>query len=382
VAFGGQAQVFSALRDGSDIRAVGQEGLVDSLSWGSALPGGDATMSMSVAMARRYRTPAFEPGRLVEVHRGGPVWRGTMAEPEPAENGGWLVTAQGEGTYGNNFRARFYNTDRPDLDQIIGNAIDPTRAGAMQWTSPGNLNGTPGLDRDQKFESGSQSVTEALNTMTAAKGALTWVIDRYRSRLRIYPLPRITAPTRLLLTADMPGRTLNGYYNAMWVRHQMTEDQSGNPAQFGLTGVFFNGPAARYGALEGYADFANAGVMTGAEPGDRATAILNAYQATAYTQEFTVTPGQVLTLGGGTVDLGTERAGEVYAVIGTAGPTDMLLNGGEVSALHQVCFLSGAYHWDDFAQAARITPYQLVRTDFANLVQAMAPPPAVKVNAG
>jgi hypothetical protein len=281
-------------------------------------------------------------------------------------------------------------------DLMVQDAINR----GLRWDKWASLDGVPGMDLTQLFEVGSRSVTEALNSFTSGSSngqapvALTWALRNYRSRfagdgsgyfsqLQIFPLPSVRQPTRLLISADPVGRSLTGYYNAMVLRYQTApqDPASSDPQVFDVwlepLANVVTPSIARHGRLEGYADYSNAGYMTGAQARDRAAGILGAYQAVAYTQEWTATPGQVLTLGGTPVDLGTERAGEVYRVLGAD-----LGAGGEVSAADQVMFLGGGYMWDDVAQAARITPYNFVSQDFSSLVAAMAPPPVMPANLG
>lgn len=393
-AYGGQSQVVTTEQDGSDLRLLSQEGQVQALSWGSALPGGDTTMSITVSQDSRHRSPGTNAGRLARVFRGDVAWRGTLAEPQPHEGGGWDITAQGEGTYGNNYRALagegVAGGTPASANAMIDEAI-ARKPGPLRWARTMNLDAVSGLDRTQLWEKGSRSITEALNAFTAG-GTLTWTVGGQGSRpalLRIFPLPATRpyaggqrpamTPTRLLICADPAGRSLAGYYNAMVLRYQTSrDDPAGNtPAAYNVTEVSFPGQIEAHGRLDGYADFSNAGYMGFTEAGDRATGILSAYQAISYTQAFGATPGQVLTLDGSPVDLGTERAGEVYRVLYAD-----LGAGGEVSMADQVVFLGGDYLWDDFAQAARITPYGFVAQDFSSLVTAMAPPPVMPSNLG
>jgi hypothetical protein len=387
--YGGQSQVLTTEQDGSDPRLLGQEGQTQELSWGSALPGGDSVMTTTVSMFSRHRTPAMNAGRLVRVYRGGIVWRGTMAEPAPSDSGGWEVTAQGEGTYGNNFRAIAGGGVAGGTPASADQMINDARGKGLRWSHHNDLDGVQGMDLTQLFEKGSRTVTEALSAFTSGNSTgadapitLTWAVTGYDSRIRVFRLPSVTRPTRLLISADPVGRTLAGYYNAMALRHQSSRDGDGGQAatfdvwQQPVPGVI-TPSIARHGRLEGYADYSNAGYMSGVEARNRAQGVLNAYEAIAYTQEFTATPGQVLTIGGSPVDLGTERAGEVYQVLYAD-----IGAGGEVSQADQVIFVGGSYLWDDVAQAARITPYNFVRQDFGSLVEAMAPPPVMPTNLG
>jgi hypothetical protein len=389
-AYGGQSGVISTDRDGRDVRLLQQEGQVEALSWGSALPGGDQVLNMTLAMDRRYRTQAMRVGRFVKVFRGDTVWRGTMAEPQADEmSGGWAVSCQGEGTYGNNFRAvsggGAAGSNGGGTPASANTMVSDAIGRGLPWTLVQNLDAVAGMDLTQLFERGSRSVTEALNSFTSGSSdgavpvALTWAVRGYRSELRVFPLPPISKPTRLLISADAVGRSITGYYDTMYLRYQSSQDGDGGAAAtYDLASAQLEDPVIRrHGRLEGYGDYSNAGYMTGGNAGSRARGVLSAYQAVSYTQEWTATPGQVLTLGGSPVDLGTEKAGEVYQVLGAD-----LGAGAEVSAADQVVFLCGAYVWDDVAQAARLTPYNFVAQDFGSLVSAMAPPPVMPTNLG
>jgi hypothetical protein len=382
-AFGGESQIVTTEQNGSDLRLLSQEGEVQALSWGSVLPGGDSTLAVTVSQASRHRSPATNAGRLARVYRGDVVWRGTLAEPAPSDSGGWDVTGQGEGTYGNNLRALAGGGVAGGTPASANAMIDEARTRGLPWVR-GNLD-VPGIDQTQLFEIGSRTITEALNAFTD-QGTLTWTVGGQGSRpplIRVYPLPvtrpvsssgprPAMTPTRLLISPDPVGRTLAGYYNAMVVRYQSSQDDpdGGSEATYGTAQAWYQPQIDVHGRLEGYADFSNAGYMSLGEAQGRAAGILAAYQAISYTQEWTVTPGQVLTPGGSPVDLGLERAGEIYRVLYAD-----IGGGGEVSMADQIVFMSGGYVWDDVAQAGRLTPYQFVPQDFSSLVTAMSPPP-------
>jgi hypothetical protein len=379
-AFGGQSGVISTDQKGRDLRLLAQEGQTQALTWGSALPGGDSTLTMTVSMDSRHRSPAMNAGRLITVYRGDIVWRGTMAEPQPSASGGWDVTAQGIGTYGNNFRALDGGGSAGGTPASCNAMIDGAIARGLPWVRRENLDA--GIDQTQLYEKGSRSVTEALNAFTDG-GTLTWEVGGFDRRIRVRPLPMLPPvstggprpamrPTRLLICADSVGRALAGYYDAMVIRYQSSGDDQGGAATYDVAEAWFPPQIDEHGRLEGYADFSNAGTMGLGEAQGRAFGILTAYQAISYTQAFTATPGMVLTLGGSPVDLGCEKAGEVYRVLYAD-----LGAGGESSLADQVVFLGGAYTWDDVQQSAQITPYQFVANDFSSLVTVMAPPPVM-----
>ena len=234
---------------------------------------------------------------------------------------------------------------------------------------PGNLDTTtPGLDRSQQFDPCSKSITDAINGMCAA-GGLTWEITRRGHVLRLFkmPVPPLR-PTRLLIAPDPPGRTLAGYYNRLYLRYQVTADGNGGTATYANAHVENPASARRFGELEGYGDWSQAGVADDRKALGWARGVLAAYQSASYTTAFAVTPGQVLTLGGTPVDLGTERAGEVYQVLYAGGGF-----AGEPAQTQQVTFLGGEYQWDDIAQAASISPYQTAAASLSGLLTSMQP---------
>jgi hypothetical protein len=367
----GLSQVLSTEQDGSDARLLSQIAPVNALSWTSALPGGDATMTCGLTMPLSYRPTALRLGRRVKVFRGAEtVWRGTLAAPTASATG-WTLTANGIGTDGNSYRAEWdENAGAPpngqgvySLDLVIDRAIGR----GLPWVRQGTLQA--GVPPVQRQDSCSQSVTEAMNAwlLTATQ---TWEITRKQYRIRVFPLP--SKPTRLIVIPDPPSRTVAGYYNAMYLRY--TFAGGGTPA---WRTVLAEQPGSirRYGRLESSGDWSSSGLFSDVggvadpRPATWARGLLDAYQATSYTNAFAVIPGQVLTLGGTPVDLGMEKAGEVYKVVGaTVGW------GGEEPGPQPV-FLGGGYAWDDMAETASITPFQTAAASLSGLLQSMQPAP-------
>ena len=177
-------------------------------------PDGDA------GPARSRSPPPSGPAWLLKVFRGAEsVWDGTLAAPARA-SGAWTLAANGIGTYGNSYVADWDGVNF-GLQQIINRARgDPRR---LLWETPGDLNTGYGLDLSQQFDSCSKSITDAINGFCAAAGK-TWEITRRQHLLRIFPMPDLTRPTRLLIAPDPPGRTLAGYYDTLYLRHQVTAD--------------------------------------------------------------------------------------------------------------------------------------------------------------
>lgn len=87
----------------------------------------------------------------------------------------------------------------------------------------------------------------------------------------------------------------------------------------------------------------------------------------SWTAAGTAGPGQLLTMGGQPVDLGSETSLHVYQLV----LTDFAY-GGEVTLTPPIQFLGGGYQYDDDAQAATITPFQYLAGDINSLLEAVS----------
>jgi hypothetical protein len=102
-------QVRTLTPEGGDIRWFGALGHVNGETHSFAYPGGCDAFSCTLALqlGATARTDALNPGRILEVWKGcNRIWEGILNEPVP-NTSGWSVTANGNGTYGNNLMA-FY----------------------------------------------------------------------------------------------------------------------------------------------------------------------------------------------------------------------------------------------------------------------------------
>jgi hypothetical protein len=341
--------------DYTDPRWLSAYGNVTAMKRAWKLPGGASTLSATLQVAATKRVPAIDPGRYVRCTRGGSVvWEGQIDEPayDTGGGGGWSITAHGNGTYGDQFRAWWtsWNANNP-VDQAIGRGL--------KWVNPG-IGGA--VDLSVTPDPGAQSITEHLNTITD-KGALTWMIDRWW-RLRVFPLPATV--TRILLAPNPVARSAV-YVNAMVIRYQASGDSNGN-ATYATTSAWNSANAKKHGWNEQYLDISNAGVMSSGTAQGIGNNILAKYQAASYGGPFTATPGMVLTTGGTPVDLGCEKAGEVYRLI----CMDQGY-GGEVGPIPPVTFIGGGIEYDEMALTLTITPFQSVYGSFSSLMTALAP---------
>jgi len=353
------AQVLSTAINGTDRHWLGEIGHVAGLKYSSAYPGGCDSMSCLLQVPPTFRTTALNPGRWVYVYRGaGIVWQGVLGEPEPSADG-WTIQAAGNGTYGNQFVDVWTTWNSPD------NHVNAAIARGMNWRNYG-ITGTANLWLGDQTDSGSQTITDFLNSITV-QGALSWSISPVDGTLSIAPLP--TAVTRLLVATTPVARTVAGDINSLFLYYQITGDTTTTAvaATYGLVNVTNAADIALHGTTEDYYDLSSNGDMTAAAVEANGSAVLQRYNRASFAGPFTVAYGQLLNPGGVPVDLGCETAGQVYRLI----LTDFGY-GGEVSAA-PITFTSGAVEYDDSTQTMQITPFQNVRNDFSSLLSAMFP---------
>jgi hypothetical protein len=355
------SQLLTFKPDLSDRRLLGHEGHVTSLTYSFTLPGGPDQLTATLECAVTQRTPAIDPGRTVQVIRGGHVvWTGKMNEPSPAA-AGWSLSAEGSGNYATDVLAVYTSTwPTSEPDQPINNAI--TRG--LNWVNPG-VGSPAGIWLGQAVDSGAQTVADLLN-LACTRGGLTWHVNPQpngQNILSVYALP--TAVNRYLVCTTPAARTLSGNYNTIYIRYLVSSDTatSGVAAVYGLTSVTNAADIAAHEPMETYIDLSNAGVLSAGGAQAIGNAALGVYQRATFAGPFTAAPGQLLTTGGQPVDLGTDQAGTVVQLILTD-----LGYGGEVTEQTPVSFLAGGYSYDDQAQIATITPFQSLNDSLTGLL--------------
>lgn len=345
-----------------DARWLGALGHTKNLQYGSNCPGGDDQAQWTLEVEPNYRNVAFDPGRIVKIVRGASVvWDGKLDEPQPGTDG-WTMTAVGNGSQAQDFVA-YYTDTWPigEPDESINNAI--TRG--LRWVNPGV--GTPsGAWFGQAVDPGDQTIADLLN-LVCSRGGLLWYVDSHPgiagNVLSVFPLP--TAVDYLLVATTPVGRTLGGSFNTIFLRYEVTADNSttGASATYGLVSVQNPTSIATYGALEAYVDLSSSGVMTAAQAEAVGNYILAIYQRVSFNGPFQLQPGQLLTSGGQPVDLGCVRAGKVCRLI----LTDFGY-GGEVTPQFPITFIIGTYVWNDQQQQATVTPYQTLNQNLQSLL--------------
>jgi hypothetical protein len=350
------SQVVTFAPDGSDARWLGEVGNVSGLQYGYVVPGGCDQMQCQLQTGPVSRVRALEQGRVMGIYRGASrVWDGKLDMPTPS-SAGWQVNAHGSGQFGGDYMAYWATSWEPD--DVINQAI--TNRG-LRWVNPG-LNSTSGLYLLQPQDSASVTITSMLNTMTQP-GNLIWYVGR-GNRISITTVP--TTPTNLLLTSAPAARTLQGYYDELWLRYEISADgaTSGNAAVYGTTSYTNTQQAARHGQLEIYADLSAAGVMSAGAAQTVGQNSLTRYQASSFAGPFTVPPGQLLTLGGSPIDLGVGMPSPIVCQLVIASNS----YGGEVVPTPPLYFLAGGYTFYDDTQSAQLTPFQYAAQDLATLL--------------
>lgn len=363
------SQVVTWTQQYTSPRWLGQIGHVTGLKYSFACPGGADQMSCLLAVDATLRTNAMDPGRIVQIIRGGSLcWDGKLLEPIPS-SAGWQISAIGSGNAGTDFDAHYTSTwPGSQPDQPINNAISR----GLRWVNPG-LNSGPYSGQywlSAPVDSSAQTITDLLNLL-CTNGGLTWYVttgpipgQASPNTLSLFPLP--VTPTRRLVSNTPVPRTLGGDVNTVWLRYEVSADNTttGAAAVYADVAATNAASVALHGPMEIYADLSSAGVMSSGSAQAIGNAVLQRYQRASFAGPFTVQPGQLLTLGGTPVDLGAEQAGGVCQLI----LTDFAY-GGELSPA-PISFLVGGYEYDDDTQAATITPFQSLSTNFSSLLSA------------
>lgn len=374
------------------------------LTYSYTIPGGPDTLGFNLMLDPRSRTQALNPGRIIQAFRGAScIWEGIVQEPQPSSTG-WAVTANGAGSYGQNYGALYtvWNADEP-----INEAINR----GLSWNNDG-IGKPAGIYLQTPQDTGSFTIQDFLNQLCTG-GALYWTLDPpdgasiparpWTIRLRAFPndldgnplIATVSAPEqysvnewqRIDLKAKLPRlppdlyivnatpvpRTVANDYNTLLMKYQVTADTQAagitKAAAATFDTIVVDNPAsvALHGRSESYLDISSAGTMTAAQVIAVGQQVLQRYVRANYSQPFTVQPGQLLNNGGVPVDLGCNWTGRVATVQVQDGSF-----GGEVS-FAPITFLIGSYVYDDTSQTATLTPYQSQFTDLQSTLSALFP---------
>jgi hypothetical protein len=423
----------------SDPRWFGALGHVNGEMHSYSYPGGCDQFSCTLAMqlGATARTGALNPGRILEVWKGcNRIWEGILNEPVP-NTSGWSITANGNGTYGNNLMAYYpirvdnctatkcshvvadTNAQATDVGAIVSGTYIPTPSNVNDisqttitsvsagtsftmsvaatasgktsvtidtWSLDNVLN--QAISRGLRWtkpafgnqgwiqeiqDSGSTTITDFLNNATIQAGLL-WYVDVHQNNLLSLGAPPATV-NRLLVCEVPNARTVGAMLNRLWYKY--VSAQSGTNQTFSYGSVSNAASIAQFGAMEQYVDMTDANLM------DTASGATAANQAAAAEANAQAILNQYVTaMYSGTY---TVRYGQLLTTGGS--PVDpaseqagnvyrLLLTDGSYGGdvtAGPVTFVGGTVEWDDDSLTAQITPYQSYKTDLQTLLTAKMP---------
>lgn len=395
-------------RDARWLNAIGH---VDQVNYTYTIPGGPSSFQCLFVVPPDFRTTAMDPGRILQVFRGGQcIWEGITGEPNPSSTG-WEITANGTGSYGNNFTCFYdvWNISRP-----IQLAVDRGLRWLLPPVVPSPAKGNP----EQAYlgpaqPTGSIAITDFLN-LVCTSGRLYWTLippvtaslpaGPWRLEFLEFPtdqsgnplvktasdhwqylsrewhqvdqpagsdLTSARRPPDLYLVSTSPvARNMNSTYNTLIINYTSKADTLSTTSSAATTStavVDVPESVARYGRLEYYLDLTNGGAISHTTAVSMGRNILNKYVRVNFTNAFSVQPGQLLNSGGTPVDLACNWAGRVCTIVAHGIPF-----GGE-SQFGSLTFFIGTYQYDDNSQTATVTPYQNAGTDIATVVAMLYP---------
>lgn len=351
----GQPQVFTTRPDGTGLRYLEEIAPVSGLSYGDTMPGGSDNATMLFEFPPDQRHEVINVGRRLYVNKGGGrQWSGSLAEPAPGD-GGWTLTADGAGNWGNRFQAVYSSYTASDvLTQAVGRGL-PWIVGSVSGGFLGDVK-----------DSASQTVTEFMNAITKPQSQ-TWRVHQVNSGLQVDLINIPTTVTRLMVCTAPVARTIAGYYNRIFGRYESAADSGSTPATFGLRNIANSTSISLHDVLETFWDLSGSGVLSSGTVDGLLTSALAKYTAASYAGPFTVQPGQYLTTGGVPVDLGCEHAGEVVQLIMMDGPVGAELGGPPVK------FPVGKVQYTADSDSLEITPFQAWSGTLTDIMTALTP---------
>lgn len=385
----------------------GQLGNIQGINYSYATPGGPSTLTFLLARPAQFRHPAMDPGRILQVYRGGScIWEGIQQEPSP-DAAGWTISAQGAGTYGSNYTT-LYDPPNWNADQVLNQAIGR----GLHWNIPEAIGKPSGIYLGQAQDSGSMVITDFLNLLCTG-GGLYWSVEPpsgskipagpWNIRLRQFPsdlngnplaqtattatswdvqewqrtdlkakLKRLPPDLYIVNTNPIP-RTIANDYNTLVIKYQTKADQTATSTVKASGAIFktvvVDNPAsvAQHGRNEYYLDVSASGVMSTSSVVALGQNVLKHYVRANWASDFTVQPGDLINNGGVPVDLGCNWCGKVASV-----QVDNAAFGGEVG-MAPITFLIAGYTFDDDTQTATLSPYQNQRTDISSIIAQLYP---------
>ena len=359
------------------------------------------------------------------------VWEGIAIEPVPSATGWalsangcgtygtnfgawWNIGLTWNGTTATGVQAP--NAVAGAAGWAVDAPVDYAIARGMRWVNNG-IGKPSGIYLGPVQDPGSLTVTDFLNLLCTG-GSLTWELVQPGScgsfppgpwTLRLYPLPTDISGNPLQAGPKQQAQTYDAYQDGKWHRTDSLAVYNRRPPDLFLVNTspiartiasdvntlilyyqsqpftaaastktattttyattFVDIPASvdMHGRLEYTLDITNAGAMTQAQAQAIGLNVLRKYTRANFQGPFTVMPGQLINIGGQSVDLALNWCGHACTIQGIDAAA-----GGEVT-FAPITFYIGNYEYDDDTQTATVTPYQSVHTDMSSLVASLYP---------
>lgn len=342
--------IYTEAVGGGDRIWLDQLGIVAGVAYDTTFPGGDAQASWQITLDPAFQHRALRYGRQVGICLGASVvWHGYLDNPQRGT--AWAMTAFGNAVLGKQYAAIAATSGNAlNLNEVVDAAI----ARGLPWTRAGSL---PTMANGYA-PSGSLMIADALDQVADAQSTESyWPLDTLGVLAASWAAP--TTPSYILYASGPGGgRNLAGFATDAYVIYQSAT---------GVITTDLRSAASRpYGRFEAVTDQTGLGLI----PSSQADTLGDGYLArnaprAKFTSDFTVAPGQLVTMGGQPVDLATVRAGFLANVVFTDPDS-----AGEVAlgAVPQVLF--GAARYDVDADTLTLTPVYAAQDNLQALLGA------------
>lgn len=299
--------VYSDQPGGGDRFWLDSLGTIYGLSYDRSYPGGAETATWQMILDPRMQHRAWAPGRQIGIVCGvKTIWTGLL--DNPTRGTVWTMNAIGSASSDSQRMLAIAPTsgNALNLDEVIDAAIARTPDG-LPWIRSSTL---PSLGATAAaIPSGTEYIDDILETVMAGQNTPTyWTLS---DGLVVSAAAAPTVPTYILLATGVGGgRTLDGFVTDVVVTYQSATGQ--------LSTVTVSASSRPFGRFEVPLDITSLGLI----PSTQATAAGQSYLAingarAKFTDLFTVTAGQLITIGGQAVDLATFEPGVLVNVLVT-----------------------------------------------------------------
>lgn len=301
-------------------------GKISGLRYSSSYPGGAATASWQIALDMRAQHRAWTPGREIGIWCGGSrIWHGELDNPN--RDTVWQMNAIGRPSDTKRFLAIAPTSDNAaNLNEVVDAAI----VRGLGFVRPSSL---PSISASAQIPSGSVYIDDALQQVTTGLTVPQfWSVDNHDV------ITTSVAPTSasliLFATGVGGGRVTQGFATDVVVTYLSATGV--------VSTVTVSASSRPFGVFEVPLDITDQGLlpMSQATAAGHAQLALNGVRL-KFLDPFTVTYGQLVTIGGSPVDLATVRPGVGFNVIVTDPDS-----AGEVSLSGAVKCVGGVTDYD------------------------------------